>query len=306
MTRLFCFVLALVWCVTARAAVVNVEFNFTPFVGDSVSNEVESFPGTARVYVNNVLLGERDVSRRPLPILPDSGEVRPAIWIPATAVGPVLRRGHNTLRIDFEPKDPGTTYHAQLRWASVTDARPSTDAGGGARTNLANPGTDDRVIKGKVSFTHEFDAEFAPDQPWHHYPPVASVTEEDRRSLLELVKARARTFAPDFSDLYALLVAGHRVDVDEVRKSGCLETVYDAGLRIAPADARDFDVGFTGNAEVILRSRNGGLFHPEDPTVFSRVTDTAVQKCAGLVLFASFPPRLAAVRSPDGGWRIVY
>ena len=70
-------------------------------------------------------------------------------------------------------------------------------------TNQANEGVDDRkAVKGKVVFEREFPADFALDLPWHHYPAVTSLTEEDKQKIAALLKTRAGWFKPDFAALY--------------------------------------------------------------------------------------------------------
>ena len=45
-----------------RAAVINVEFKFTPFVGDPAKDqEVMTVPGKAVVSINNVTIAEQEV-----------------------------------------------------------------------------------------------------------------------------------------------------------------------------------------------------------------------------------------------------
>jgi hypothetical protein len=57
--------LLLSWCSSAGAGVANVEFKFTPIVGDpSTAGQVETVPGKASVFINNVLTADQEVGGR--------------------------------------------------------------------------------------------------------------------------------------------------------------------------------------------------------------------------------------------------
>ncbi len=106
----------------APAAVINVEFKFTPFVGDPAKDEkVTTVPGKAVVFINNVPFAEQEVHKDEVSVLFDEHEVAPSVWVPMSSVGPVVRKGKNKIRIEFTPDDSAKVYRAQLRWASVTD-----------------------------------------------------------------------------------------------------------------------------------------------------------------------------------------
>lgn len=108
-------------------------------------------------------------------------EIAPAVWVPIRSLGPAVRKGRNSLRIEFEPADALAGYHARLSWALVNDqAAEKSSEGAVTSTNQSGEGTETKQGKGKVVLEREFEADFAADQPWHHYPPVASVSEEDR------------------------------------------------------------------------------------------------------------------------------
>ena len=204
------------------AAVINVEFKFTPFVGDSTKDDkVTTVPGKAAIFINNVPFVEQEVRKDELPVLFDEHEVAPSVWVPMSSVGPVVRKGKNKIRIEFTPDDSAKTYRAQLRWASVTDqTTEETEPGSMRSTNQANEGVDDRKsVKGKVVFEREFAGDFAIDLPWHHYPPVASLTEEDKQKIATLLKTRAEWFQPDFAALYKAIEENESLKVDDVRKA---------------------------------------------------------------------------------------
>ena len=82
----------------------------------------------------------------------------------------------------------------------MTDNDKEDEEPGSIRsTNRANEGVDDRkAVKGKVVFEREFRADFAQDLPWHHYPPITSLAEDDKQKIAGLLKARADWFKPDF------------------------------------------------------------------------------------------------------------
>ena len=89
-----------------RAAVINVEFKFTPFLGDPAKDmEVMMVPGKAVVFINNVTIAEQEVREEKSPVLFDEHEVSAAIWVPMSSAGPVVRKGKNKIRIEFTPND---------------------------------------------------------------------------------------------------------------------------------------------------------------------------------------------------------
>lgn len=292
----------------ARAAVINVEFKFTPFVGNPAKDEkVKTVPGKASIFINNIPFAEQEVQEDEAPVLFEGHEIAPAVWIPMSSVGPVVRKGTNKIRIEFTPNEAAKTYRAQLRWASVMDtATDEVEPGGGRSTNQANEGVDDRKdLKGKVLFEREFTADFALDLPWHHYPPVTTLTEEDKQKIAALLKIRTEWFQPDFAGLYKALEENESLKVDDVRKAQCLEAVYKAGVRVTPPAAADLDFTTTGGPEVVVRKKTGPLFGLDEKT-FAPIKDEEMQMCAGLALSMIYPGKLMAVRKPDGTWEIVY
>ncbi len=291
----------------APAAVINVEFKFTPFVGDPKSDTVTTVPGKAQVFINNIRLSEQEVREDKVPVLFDEREVSAAVWVPMGSVGPMVRKGKNKIRIEFTPNDPAKTYRAQLRWASVMD-EATEEAGPGTlhATNQAKQGTDDRKeVKGKLVLEREFEADFALDLPWHHYPAVSSLTEEDKQKIAALLKTRAEWFQPDFAALYKAIDENEALKVDDVRKAQCLEAVYKAGVRITAPQAGDLEFATTGGPEVVVTRKTGALFGLDEKT-FAAVKDEDTQMCAGMALSMIYPARLVAVRKPKGTWEIVY
>ncbi len=291
----------------APAAVINVEFKFTPFIGDPAKDqEVTTVPGKAELFINNVPFAEQEVREEKLPVLFDEHEVGPAVWLPMSSAGAVVRKGQNKLRIVFTPNDPAKTYRAQLRWASNTDqATEEVEPGSVHATNQANEGVDDRkAVKGKVTFEREFRADFALDLPWHHYPPVTSLAEEDKQKITLLLRKRAEWFQPDFADLYKAIDENDSLKVDDVRKAKCLDNAYQAGVRVAPPQAGELEFATTGGPEVVVTRKSGPLFGLDEKT-FAGVKDEETQMCAGMVLSTIYPGRLGVVRNPTGSWEIV-
>jgi hypothetical protein len=292
----------------APAAVINVEFKFVPFVGDPEKDqEVMTVPGRAQVFINNVPLPEQEVRADQVPVLFEEHEVSAAIWVPVSSIGPVVRKGKNRFRIEFVPNDSAANYRAQLRWASVMDqASEEVEPGSMRATNQANEGVDDRkAVKGTVVFEREFVADFALDLPWHHYPAVTSLTEEDKQKIAALLKKRAEWFQPDFAALYKAIEENETLKVDDVRKAKCLESAYRAGVRVNAPEAGELEFRTTGGPEVLVTRKQGTLFGLNEKT-FDAVKDEETQMCAGIALSMVYPGRLVAVRKPDGAWDIVY
>jgi hypothetical protein len=300
--------LILFWSSVASAEVVNVEFKFTPYVGDPAkSDQVETVPGNARVFINNVLLAEQEVRKDNVPVLFDEREISPSVWVPATSLGGALRKGKNTIRIEFVPSDAGKPYNAQLRWVSVMDqSTEKSEDGHYKSTNQSGEGHEDKKALGKVMFQREFVADFAVDLPWHHYPPVTSLSDEDKRSLALLVKKRAEAFKPGFADIYALLGKDPHVKLDELKKAKCLDQAYAAGIRVAAPAVNQLAFAMTGNPEVVVNRKDGAALYPFDEKSFERIKGDEAQMCAAMALSMAFPPRLVVVRSPSGTWEVAY
>lgn len=299
--------LALLWAPLALAGVLNVEFEFTPYTGDLKQDKVEAVPGTAQVFVNGALMAQQEVRAGSLPVLFDEREVGPSVWITGSSLGPALRKGANKIRIEFVPRDMKAPYVGQLSWSQVTDEVTESDDGAGSHTstNQAGAGKEDRPAKGKLVFERDFQADFATDRPWHHYPKLTALSDADKAQLVALVRSRGEGFKPAFAPLYASLATHPEVRVDEVRRMKCVDQAYAAGVRVVPvaADKIEFDLG--GGPEVIVRGRDGALYDFGDKANFDKIKDEA-QMCAGVVLSMAYPPRMAVVRNPAGAWEVVY
>ena len=305
--------LLLLWSSLASAAVINIEFNFTPFVGDPVkSDRVETVPGKALVLVNNVPVAEQDIQKQTVPVMFEAREIATAVWVPGSAMGRALRRGKNKIRIEFSPANAKAPYDAQLRWASVTDQVKRTEKGPGqmSATNQSDEGADNRKgAVGKTVFEREFQADFAADLPWHHFPPVTTLADADRQQLAAIVSARAEAFKPDFSAAYQLLktsaTPGLELNLEGIQKSKLLDKAYAAGIRIMASRVDNLDFVVTGNPEVVVRGKTGDLYSI-DPKAISRIKGNDMQMGLGMVLGVLYPPRLVAVRDPAGKWAVVY
>ena len=100
----------------ASAGVLNIEFNFSPFIGDpQKSDHVEIVAGKATVFINNVPVAGQEIQKHEVPVLFDNREIGTAVWVPASSMGPALRKGKNKIRIEFVPANAKEPYDAQLR-----------------------------------------------------------------------------------------------------------------------------------------------------------------------------------------------
>lgn len=307
--RKMALVLLLFWPSLALAGILNVEFKFTPFVGDPAkAKTVETVPGVAVIYINNIPVAQTEVDKDQVPVLFEEREIAAPVWVPAASLGPALRKGKNKLRIEFDPADMKASYSAQLRWASVTDqvTKTGNPQTGGTETNQSNEGVDDRKVTGSVAFEREFIADFATDLPWHHYPPVTALSDADRKSLAALVKQREEAYKPNFAVAYQILGKVPGIQLAEVKKLKCLDKGYAAGLRFTAGTPDQLDFVLTGNPEIVLRGKTGDLYHPVDAKALTRIKGEDMQMCVRMILGAIFPPRLAVVRNPSGKWEIVY
>jgi hypothetical protein len=306
--RTLLFALLLSCSTLAGAKVINVEFKFTPFTGDIKADHVRTVAGKATVFINNLPVAEQDIEAHDVPVLFDNREVGPAVWVPSSSMGGALRRGKNSIRIEFVPA-AGAPYQTQFSWASVNDQTSKKESGNSvSSTNQSDEGADNKKATGKAVFEREFSADFAADQPWHHYPPVTTLADADKQALAALAAGRAGTFKPDFSSAYQLLkntpTPGMQLDLGAIQKARVLQKGYEAGMRVTapPADKLDFVI--SGNPEVVVRAR-GGLF-AIDEKALRRVKGEEAQMGLAMVLSVLYPPQFVAVRDPAGKWAIVY
>jgi hypothetical protein len=292
----------------ASAAALNVEFKFTPYTGDLKEDHVQTVPGKAQVFINNVQMAEQEVGQEMVPVLFDDREIAPSVWVPVESLGPVLRKGNNSIRIEFQPSDGKALYHAQLSWASVMDQSTEEETASGATksTNQSGEGIDAKQATGNVVFEREFVADFAADLPWHHYPPITALSDADRHQLAELVTARAGPFKPGFAEIYRSLEGKQGIRVAEIKKAKCLDKAYAAGIRVAAPSFDQLDFAVTGSPEVLVQRKGGALYDFGGPKAFERIQDDETQLCAGVALSITYPPHLAFVHTPAGVWEVVY
>lgn len=286
------------------ANVTNVEFHFSPFQGDvAKADRVKIVAGKARVLINGLLIAEREVRASEAPVLFEERQIGGPIWITGQSLGPSLRKQGNLLRIEFEPATAGLAYQTQLRWAFVSDG--STEKVEGNKhtsTNMTGEGKEEKAAQGKFSVEKAFDADFAPERPWHQYPAVMALSEEDRAALAALVQKRLDAYQPNFAQAYALLQSDPRVDIAEMRELRCVEKAYQAGMRVKGPAAGQLVVTLSGKAEVLLQAKGAPLFQPADPNFFPKVKDQSLMRCMIPVLEVLFPERLLAAKNPNGTW----
>ncbi len=306
--RVAAAIVLLCWSPASMADVLNVEFKFTPYTGDPKQDEVQTVPGKARVFINNVPVAEQDVTRSTVPVIFDERQIAPSVWVPVESMGPVVRRGKNTIRIEFQPSDPKAPYHGQLTWASVTDQVTEGESADGSfsSSNQADEGKEDKPVTGKLVFERSFEAGFAKDEPWHHFPAVSDLPQADRIALAEVVKARGTGFGPDFAGVYRALEGKQGLQLDEIRKAKCLDAAYAAGVRISPVAFEQLDFVVTGGPEVLVRGKKGALYDFGAKSAFEKIKGEDAQMCAGVVISIAYPAQLAFARSPSGEWLAVY
>ena len=304
MRTLLLLVLCLLSPGLVAAKVLNVEFKFTPYTGDTKEDKVDPVPGKVTVTLNGVPIAEQTVEKQELPVIFDAREIAPSAWVTTEGLGSMLRKGTNTIRFEFAPAVPGE-YKAQLRWAEVTDqVREQNDAGSHKSTNQAGEGVEEKTLTGPLVMERKFEAPFATDQPWHHLPPVTSVSDEDRAALTAKVEERVAWFKPDFSAMYKTLAATPNVKIDEIRKRKCVEAAHKAGLKIAAVPASQMEIVTTGGPEVVVKAKQGPIYQPTGNGL-DKIKGEQMQMCAGMALMAVYPPRLVVVRTPNGNWEVV-
>ena len=301
-------VLILFWPSVASSAIINMEFKFTPYTGDPVkADQVDTVPGKAKVFINNVLFAEQEVREDKVPVLFDEREISPAVWIPANSLGAALRKGKNSIRIEFVPTNANESYNSRFSWLSVMDQSiDKIEEGHYEATNQSGVGQEDKKAKGNIEFQHEFIAEFAVDRPWHHYPSVTSISEEDKKALALLLKKRTEAFKPKFEGIYELLKQNPNMNLKDIKKSKCLDKAYAAGIRMIAPDQDQLDFVITGNQEVVINRKGASSLFPFDEKSFAQIKGDEMQMCAGMALSMVYPPRLMVIRTPSGTWELAY
>ena len=100
------------------------------------------------------------------------------------------------------PTDANAAYQSRLQWNEVTDSARSAP---GTSTNRGGEGMETKASQGKAIFEKEFAGDFASELPWHKYPAVASLSDDDKQKLIALIKERADAFKPKFDSIYQIL-----------------------------------------------------------------------------------------------------
>ena len=296
----------LLWSQCAMAAVINFEVQFTPFTGNLTMSEVQTVPGKALIYLNNVLVAEQDVEKKNVPVMFDDREIAAAVWVPVKSLGGLVRKGKNTVKIEFLPADAKASYQSRLQWNEVTDKVQEQRSGGAvSATNRGGEGMETKKSQGKIVLERDFTGDFATDLPWHKYPAVSALNDDDKQKLAALVKDRAEAFKPNFDAIYRILGAKPEIQVAQIRKVGCLEKAHAAGVRVPTPDAADLEFATTGSAAVVIGRKSGWLY-PFDQKDFARLKGEQLQMCAGIALSVAYPPRLVVAKTPDGRWEVVF
>src|SRR5262245_50338653 len=269
------------WSHCALAGVINFEVQFTPFVGDIAQSHVETVPGKAYVYLNNVPIAEQDVRKERVPVIFDNREIAASVWVPAKSLGGMVRKGKNTVRIEFVPTDMKAAYQARLQWNEVTDkvTKGQSRDGSPTSTNRGGQGMETKKAQGKITLEREFAGDFATEQAWHKYPAVSALSDEDKQKLAALVKDRAEAFKPNFDAFYKILATKPELQVAEIKKIGCLEKAHAAGVRVPVPAAAELEFATTGSAVVIVSRKSGGLY-PFDRKSFAKLKGEDMQMCA--------------------------
>ncbi|MCS5698871.1 hypothetical protein NZK32_07435 [Cyanobium sp. FGCU-52] len=303
--------------VTARP--LNVEFKFTPYLPPARDAEkVTTVEGVVELELNGVPMMDLPIESKSALLMDSSEEgieVFPAVWINALELQPLLRRGDNLLRLTFTPKSGTVPYRSQFRWAVIEDRTTTSTTARGSEmtTNHGAEGREDRGARGPVAVQKAFQAPFARVEPWHAAPAVTTLTPADRAAILELLRARAALFSPDFEAAYRFLGRlpkdqGITLDMPEVRRLGCLEAGYATGMRVAaPADA-DLKLVTTGSPVVVASGKEGFVMSfPHEPGMAERYVALPNDRgfCLAITFNMLFPKRMLLVKGLDGQWQML-
>lgn len=309
MKKLLCLLL-MVWSTASLAKVINFEIKFTPFVGNPATDDsVKTVSGTAQVFLNDVLISEQELQSRDQPVLFDEREIGSEIWLPVASLGPLVRQGKNTVRIESTAADGAMPFRTQLSWAEVNDQSTETQTEGGfSATNQSGEGKEIKEAQGKIVMEKDFSADFASDLPWHHLPAITSLSEDDKQQLLKLVNDRAELFKPKFEGLYKILERPHpgiELDLAQIRSSGCLDKAYQAGVRVAVRTLDDMELKLSGHQEVVVKGKSDALY-PFKEADFAKIKGDENQMCAGMALSIAYPPQMIVVKNAAGAWEVIF
>jgi hypothetical protein len=82
------------------------------------------------------------------------------------------------------------------------------------------------------------------------------------------------------------------------------EAAHKAGVKIAAVPSTQMEIVTTGGPEVVVKGKQGPLYQPTGNGL-EKIKGDEMQMCAGMALMAVYPPRLVAVRTPNGNWEVV-
>ncbi len=297
----------------------NLEFKFTPYLPPAKdADKVTTVEGVVELELNGVPMLNQPLESKSALLMDSSEEgieVFPVVWLNALQLQPLLRRGDNLLRLTFTPKNGAMPYRSQFLWTVIEDkiTTSTTARGSELTTNHGGTGREDREARGPVTVQKAFQAPFAPVEPWHAAPAVTTVTPADRAAILELIRARAALFSPDFEAAYRFLASlpkdrGISIDVPEVRRQGCLKAGYAAGMRVAAPAEADLKLNTTGSPVVVARGAGENLMSfphlPEALERFEAMPNDLVF-CMAAPLNTLFPKQMLLVKGVDGQWQIL-
>ncbi|MCP9927453.1 hypothetical protein [Cyanobium sp. CH-040] len=303
----------------AGAKPVSMQFRFTPYLPAARDvDKVTTVPGVVELELNGVPMAEGPLEQKSALVMNHDAigiEVFPALWLPASQLQPLLRRGHNLLRIRFTPKDGRVSYRSQFRWEVIDDAitTSTTAEGSEVTTNHAARGGEDREVRGAVRVQHAFQAPFAQVEPWHDAPAVNTLEPADRAAIMALISERASLFAPDFEAAHRFIAnqptdRGVTINVPEARRLRCLEAGYTIGVRVAAPTEADVRLITTDSPVLVARGTGELLFGgPHEPGMAERyeALPNDIGFCFMLTFNSLFPKQFLLVKGKDGQWQIL-
>jgi hypothetical protein len=162
--------LLVIFASIACAEVVGVRF--AAYAGDPEKDpqSIQQLPGVLRVFVNQYLYAEHKMKSKNYRF-PRSAQSRKSLGIAVKEFGPRVRRGKNTIELEFEPADANQDYFASISVVSVEVLRYSSSG-------------ESVKSKGIAYFPVPFTSATAVDLPWHHYPPVTTLSVGDKQKVL--------------------------------------------------------------------------------------------------------------------------
>ncbi|MBI2265000.1 MAG: hypothetical protein HYU64_07490 [Armatimonadetes bacterium] len=291
----------------------NLEFNFGAYVRDSNDkSQVLCVPGEIILRVNDAFVYKTETTGEPLTSTFEN-EVSLPLAGNVLSLGPVVRKGPNKLVFEFIPRDSSMEYEIELRFSRVMDQAKLERTSGGTFQggNLSALEAIHNNEKGRVAIEKTVDADFAQDRPWHHYPPVSSLTEGDRKALLSALKGKADLFSiGNFPKLIQELKAGTQFqatpEVQKLLRKG-LEKYLKRHKALNLLSLEKMEFLLTGRQEVlILRKGEEGFLVNLDPDDAAKAGLTMDEGSVLAGAVAQFFWKTAYARNPQGLWERVY